>query len=102
MKCIPISQGGQRLKYLLQEEMSGEGSLLAEPSGPLDTSLAWRTLYWAMLPTWGVWTCVPGQESDREQGGTYCLRWYLCTRVSDPLYLTKFPSMIHYPTWALH
>ena len=46
--------------------------------------------------------CVPGQESGREQGGTYCLRWYLCTRVSDPLYLTKFPSMIHYPTWALH
>ena len=74
---ISTPQGGPEIKYLLQEGMSGKGSLLAKPSGPLDTSLAWRTLYWAMLPTWGVWTCVPGQESDREQGGAYCLRCVL-------------------------
>jgi len=55
--------------------MSGKGRLLAKPSGPLDSSLAWGTLLWAMWLTWGVWTCFLGQESSREQGGTYHLRW---------------------------
>jgi hypothetical protein len=45
--CIPPSQGGPEIKYLLQEGMSGKGSSLAKPSEPLDTSLAWRTLFWA-------------------------------------------------------
>jgi hypothetical protein len=29
--------------------MSGKGSLLAKPSWPLGTSLAWRTLSWACM-----------------------------------------------------
>ena len=29
--------------------MSGKGSLLAKPSGPLGTSLAWTTLFWAYM-----------------------------------------------------
>ena len=42
--CIPPSQGGPEIKYLLQEGMSGKGSLLTKPSGPLDIALTWRTL----------------------------------------------------------
>jgi hypothetical protein len=38
-KSIPPPQGGPELKYLLQEGMSGKGSVLAKPSGPLGTSL---------------------------------------------------------------
>jgi hypothetical protein len=44
--CMPTSQLGPEIKYLLQERMSGKGSLLAKPSGPLGTSLAWRILFW--------------------------------------------------------
>lgn len=43
--CIPPPQGGPEIKYLLQGGMSRKGCLLAKPSGPLDTSLAWRTLF---------------------------------------------------------
>jgi hypothetical protein len=32
---IPLTQGGPEIKYLLQEEMSRKGSLLAKPSGPI-------------------------------------------------------------------
>jgi hypothetical protein len=46
--CIPTPQGGPEMKYLLEREMFRKGILLAKPSGPLDTSLAWRTLFWAM------------------------------------------------------
>lgn len=28
---------------------AGKGRLLAKPSGPLGTSLAWRTLFWAYV-----------------------------------------------------
>ena len=48
LNCTP-SQGGHEIKYLLQGEMSGKGSLLAKPSRPLGTSLAWRTLFWAYV-----------------------------------------------------
>ena len=34
---------------LLQGGMSGKGILLAKPSGPLGTSFAWRTLFWAYM-----------------------------------------------------
>lgn len=46
--CIPLTQGGPEMKYLLQEGMSKKGTLLAKTSGPahLDTSLACRTLYY--------------------------------------------------------
>jgi hypothetical protein len=51
MHAIPTSQGGLEIKYLLQGGMSEKGSLLAKPSGPLGTSLAWRTLFWAYVTT---------------------------------------------------
>jgi hypothetical protein len=35
----PPSQGGPKIKYLLQGGMSGKGSLLTKPSRPLGTSL---------------------------------------------------------------
>ena len=38
--CIPTSQSGPEIKYLLQGRMSGKGNLLARPSGALGTSLA--------------------------------------------------------------
>jgi hypothetical protein len=38
-------QGKQEIKYILKGGMSGKKSLSAKPSGPLGTSLAWRTLF---------------------------------------------------------
>ena len=49
VKPFPTSLGGPDTKYILQGELSGKGSLLAKPSGPLGTSLAWRTLFWAYM-----------------------------------------------------
>ena len=49
IKPYPTSQCELEIKYLLQGGMSGKGSLLAKPSGPLGTLLAWRTLFWAYL-----------------------------------------------------
>jgi hypothetical protein len=48
--CLPYHLPGvdQEIKYLLQGGMSRKGSLLAKPSGPLGTSLAWTTLFWAL------------------------------------------------------
>lgn len=47
--CILTSQAASKIKYLLQGRMSGKGSLLAKPSGPLGTALAWRTPFWAYM-----------------------------------------------------
>ena len=41
----------QRLKTFCREEISRKGSFLAKLSGPLGTSLAWRTLFWAYVAT---------------------------------------------------
>jgi hypothetical protein len=38
--------------------MSGKGSLLAKPSGPVGTSLAWRTLFCAYMTTDQASLCV--------------------------------------------
>jgi len=48
-KPYPTSQDGPESKYLLHGGMSGKGSLLTKPSGPLGTSLAWRILFWAYI-----------------------------------------------------
>lgn len=55
--CIPHLQGGPEIKYHLQEGMSGKRHSLATPSGPLDASLARRTLFWATWPqvTFAMW-----------------------------------------------
>lgn len=47
---IPRPQGRQEIKCILQGVISGKGSLFAKPSGPLEISLVWRTLFW------GKWT----------------------------------------------
>jgi hypothetical protein len=39
IKPYPTSQGGPKIKYLLQGGMSGKKCLLAKPSRPLCTSL---------------------------------------------------------------
>lgn len=44
VKPYPSFQGGSKIKYLLQGEMSGKESLLAMPSRSLCTSLAWRSV----------------------------------------------------------
>ena len=60
----------------MQGGMSRKGSLLARFSGPLGTSVAWKTLLWPMWPQvtflyiWNI-ACVPGQESVRDQGVPY-------------------------------
>lgn len=46
---IPTSQGGPKIKCLLQGGISGKGSLLAKASWPLGTSLEWRILFWAYM-----------------------------------------------------
>ena len=84
--------------------MSRKGSLLAKPSGPLGTSLAWRTLFWAhvtielgplceecgMCSKPGIWQ---GQRN-------YLSIWYVFTESPglNMLYLTKLPGMVLYPT----
>jgi hypothetical protein len=52
MDTYHTSQNGPEIKYLLQGRMSGKGSLLVKPSGPLGTSLARRTLFWACGQQW--------------------------------------------------
>ena len=54
---VPTSQSGPEIKYLLQGGMSGKGSLLTKPSGPLVTSIVWRTLFWAYITTNHVSLC---------------------------------------------
>ena len=73
--CVPTSQGGAEIKYLLQGGMSGKAYWI-NPRG----SLAWRTLSWGYVTTGHVSLCgqcsnVPGQEPGREQRATYHLRW---------------------------
>lgn len=52
---VSTSQGRPEIK-LLREGVFRRGSLLAKPSGPLGTSLPWRTLSWAyMTLRWEVW-----------------------------------------------
>lgn len=99
----PISQGRPEIKCLLQGRMSGKGCLLAKPSGPLDTSLTWRILYWAIWPIWRVWH----KFQDRNLAGSRALPTIsgrcLGARDSDPPCLTKFPGMVHCPTrhWTM-
>ena len=49
VKPYATSQGGPKIKYTLQGGVFGKRSLLAKPSWPLGTSLAWRTLLWAYV-----------------------------------------------------
>ena len=73
--CTPPPQGRPEIKYLLQGGMPGKGSLLAKPSGPLGTSLAWRTLFWAYVTITHIFffffvksmAHVPCDESSKEK-----------------------------------
>jgi hypothetical protein len=48
MNVYQLLRVDQRLNTFCREECLGRGNLLAKPSGPLGTSLAWRTLFWAL------------------------------------------------------
>jgi hypothetical protein len=83
--------------------MSGKGSLLTKLPGPLGTSLAWRTLFWAYMTTGHISLCVKCGTCSRPevwQGAGRHLP--SCTHqisgVSDPLYFTKLPGMTYCPT----
>jgi hypothetical protein len=68
---LPTSHDGPEIKYLLQGGMSGKGNSLDNPSRPLGTSLAWRTLIWAYMSTGHITLYVahvPGQKFGREKG----------------------------------
>lgn len=55
--------------------------------------------FFAHLSNLGSLEHVPHQESVSEQGGTYSLKSvYSVSRVSDLLYLTKFPDMVYCST----
>ena len=64
--CIPPSQGGPEIKYLLKDGMSGKGSLLTKPSGSLDISLAGREFCLGHVSYMKGVARVPGQESNRQ------------------------------------
>ena len=73
--CVPTSQGGPEIKYLLQGGTSGKGSLLAKPSGPrylirMENSVLdlcdHRTCFFYVRSM----SHVPSQESVRELGDT--------------------------------
>jgi hypothetical protein len=92
--CVLASQGEPEIKYLLWEGMSGKGSLLTKPSGPVGTSLAWRALFWGTTILGSV-ARVPGQESESRVAPTIS---GVSFWVSHLLYLTKFSGMVHCPT----
>jgi hypothetical protein len=79
----PTSQGRPEIEYLLQGGMSGKGSLLAKPSGPLGTSLAWRTQFWAYMTTGHVSLC---KERDM------CFRLGIWQRAGSHLTLRCVPK----------
>jgi hypothetical protein len=86
-KAIPTSQGGPENKYLLQGGMSGEGSLLATPSRPLGTALAWRSLSWAYMypdhvsfPIVLVWDVRDASSICGRAWGT-ALMWLMATNL---------------------
>ena len=97
---ISTSQGGPEIKYLLQGEMSGKESLLTKPSGPLGTSLALRSLFWAYMTTGHVSLCEEFGTGSRpgvwqRVGSHLSLR---CVPTESPglnlLHLTKLPGIV--------
>lgn len=74
---------------------------MAKPSGPLDTLLAWRTLFWATLlqvtfSMWGMWHRFQARNlvGSREPPETVDLG----AGTLYQLILTRFPGMLHCPT----
>lgn len=100
--CVPTSQGGPEIKYLLQGGMPEKGSHWLNPSG---SPLAWRTVFWAdvtcvVFPYVGSVTHVPCWESGRSRELSTS---QVCTRVSgdsDLLHLTEFPGKVHRPLFV--
>jgi len=100
----PTSQGKPQIKYLLQGGMSGKGSLLANPSRPLGTSLAQRTLFWAYVTIGHVSLCkVCGlcfRPGIWQGSGSHLSPKCVPTKSLslNLLYLTKLPGMVLFPT----
>jgi hypothetical protein len=105
---VLTSQSVPEIKYLLWERRSRKGSLLANPSGLLGASLAWRTLFLGYMATGRISLCGKCDTCSRPgiwKGAGSCLPSQVCTqdsRDSDPLYLTRFPAKLHCPTRALN
>ena len=104
MHTTPTSQGRLEFKYPLQGEMSWKESLLAKPSGPLGTSLAWRTLFWAYVTTGHISLYGMNSTCSRPgiwQGASRCLLSQVCTHQvfgdSDPLYPPSFLAWFTIP-----
>jgi hypothetical protein len=102
---IATSRDRHEIKHHLQGRMSEKGNLLTEPSGPLVTSLAWRTLFWPYMTTSHMsfcgecGMCVPGQESGIDRGVAYvsgvpteCPRSQTCSTLSS------FLAWFYHPT----
>ena len=105
MDIIPTSQGGPEIKYLLKGGVSGKGSLLAKPSGPLGTSLAWGTLFCAYVtcPYVGSVAHVPCSEFGREVptvSGVHPLSFQGFNLLYSPSFLAWF-SIPHDPVHLL-
>jgi hypothetical protein len=65
MHTIPTSQGGPKIKYLLQKAMLGKENSLAKLSGPLDIPVAFM---WEVQHEFQVKNFFfLGQESGRER-----------------------------------
>jgi hypothetical protein len=77
VKPHPMSQDGPEIKCLLHRGMSGKGSLLAKPSRPLGTSLAWRSLSCSYMTTGhisfpivlGLGHCANVTDDHKSMGG---------------------------------
>jgi hypothetical protein len=65
--CIPTPQGEPVIRYLLQEEMSGKGSLLGKPYWASRYLISMENSVLGLHDHRSV-ACVPGQDSSREGG----------------------------------
>jgi hypothetical protein len=88
IKPYPTSQSGPEIKYLLQGGASGKESLLAKPSRPLGTSLAWRALSWPYLSTGHisfpillVWDVRKASSTCGRAWGVVALMWLMATNL---------------------
>jgi hypothetical protein len=104
MLTILTSQGGPEIKYLLLGGMAEKGSLLAKLPGPLGTSLALRTLFWAYLTRGPICKCGKCGTCSRPgiwQGAGRCLPSQVCNHKflgSQPALPSKLPGMVFSPT----